>query len=261
MKIKKMDSYKKMGIIILLAAIAGGIIGGVGTIILGFFGGSVAEGMEEALFAIQRIMLPLITIITVLTVVFGEWNLKELRAVGQKVMETEDEECDRWEYEEEKVGAKGAIANVLSQIFGFLAISAGYSLKYMAEGNYQSFLKVCIVFVVCEIYNSFWQVRYVKLIQKIHPEKQGDPSSLKFQKEWLESCDEAEREIIYRSAYTSYMAVSKSIPFFLILAMLGHLFFDTGLMAIVMVALVWLVLTISYLQSCVKLKKGKLVSL
>lgn len=69
-----------------------------------------------------------------------------------------------------------------------------------------------MIFLICYAYDGFWQVRYVKVIQESHPEKQGDPSSRKFRQQWLDSCDEAEKEVIYRSAYTSYSQTSKMIP-------------------------------------------------
>lgn len=40
--------------------------------------------------------------------------------------------------------------------------------------------------------------------------------------------------------------------------MLGHLFFDTGIMAVITAAAIWLIVTVSYLHSCVVLKRAKL---
>lgn len=114
------------------------------------------------------------------------------------------------------------------------------------------------IFLICYIYDGFWQVRFVKNTQRAYPEKKGDPASLNFQQQWLESCDEAEKEVIYQSAYKSYIQVSRCIPILLLITMLGHLFFNTGLMAIVVVAVVWLVATLSYLRSCVRLKGSKI---
>ena len=98
----------------------------------------------------------------------------------------------------------------------------------------------------------------MKQVQKAYPEKKGDPSSGKFRQQWLDSCDEAEKEVIYRSAYKSYLCTNKTIPALLLITMLGHLFFNTGIMAIVTVAFIWLVVAVSYLRTCVKLKGKKI---
>ena len=103
-----------------------------------------------------------------------------------------------------------------------------------------------------------WQVRYIKTEQKIHPEKKGDPSSIKFQEQWLKSCDEAEKEIIYQSAYKVYASLGKCIPVLLLITMLGNLFFNTGMLAILVVAFLWLFVTLTYIRSCVKMQRTKI---
>ncbi|MDO4312115.1 MAG: DUF3169 family protein [Eubacteriales bacterium] len=258
MKTKKMNSYKKLGFIMLVSAVAGGILGMIGAIAIGFGGKSIEHGMAVMLTQLQQIMLPIMVGLTVISVVYGEWNLRKERELCQRVRETEDEECDRWEYLEEKNGAWGMIANVLSQVLCILVLSLGYSAKYIGEGNHKGFLAVCIVFLVCFGYDGFWQMRYIRTVQKAYPEKKGDPASRKFYQEWLNSCDEAEREMIYQSAYKSYIRINKCIPILLVVAMLGHLYFNTGLMAIIMVSVIWLIVMVSYLRSCVKMKGARL---
>lgn len=258
MKMKKMNSYKKLGLVMLGAAIVGGVMGLLGAIILGPRMGHVEGGLTLVLTAAQRMMLPLLVVILAATVLYGEMNLRMQRAIGRKLQESEDEECDQWEYAEEKNSARGMIVNILSQVLCVLVLSVGYSMEYIESGNAENMLVSCIVFLVCFGYDGFWQVRFVKLTQKIHPEKKGDPATRKFQQEWLESCDEAEKEIIYQSAYKSYIQTNKCIPILLVVVMIGHLLFHTGLMAIVIVAVIWLLVTVSYLRSCVKLKREKI---
>ena len=140
-----------------------------------------------------------------------------------------------------------------------LVLSAGYSTSYIGGDNHRiSYMAVCLIFLACYAYDGFWQVRYIKVIQAAYPEKQADPTSLKFQKLWLESCDEAEKEMIYQSAYKSYIRVGQCVPVLLLVTMLGQLFFNTGVMAILVVAVIWLVATVTYVRSCVKLRAEKL---
>lgn len=256
--VKKINSYKRMGIFMLLSAICGGALGLLGAIIMANGGMSMVKGsVSFVLTGIQQTMVPVLVFITLVSIVYGELNLKRQRMTGSKILETEDEECDRWEYEEEKTGAYGMVANIVSQVLCILVLSAGFSIQYI-NGNTERMLAACVIFLVCYIYDGFWQIRYVKLVQKAHPEKKGEVSSRKFQQQWLDSCDEAEKEVIYRSAYKSYICTGKTIPMLLLITMLGHLFFGTGIMAIITVALIWLVVTVPYLSSCVKLKGKKI---
>ena len=157
------------------------------------------------------------------------------------------------------IGRAAAQTYIISQTLCIVFLSLGYSSNYLsssdaARGN---FLYACIIFIICMLYDSFWQVRYIKLIQKAYPERKGDPASKKFQEQWLESCDEAEREVIYRSAYRTYITLGKLIRVLLLVTMLSNLFFNTGMLAVFIVAVIWLVSTLSYTRSCVALKEEK----
>ena len=143
-------------------------------------------------------------------------------------------------------------------IITIATIILGERSNYITDGNHQNMLAACLVFLGCYAYNGFYQTRYIKTVQAIHPDQKGDPSSRKFRQQWLDSCDEAQKELIYQSAYKTYSAINTWIPILLVFTMLGHLFFDTGIMAIVVVAVIWIVVTGSYLHSCVNMKGAKL---
>lgn len=101
-------------------------------------------------------------------------------------------------------------------------------------------------------------MRYVKVIQSSRPEfSNADPSSMKFQEQWMKSCDEAEKEMIYHSSYRTYLFLSKVIPILLVAAMLSNLLFDTGMLAIVLLAVLWIMTSMYYTRSCVNMRKKR----
>ena len=108
--------------------------------------------------------------------------------------------------------------------------------------------------LLCFFYSGMAQARYIKLLQKVHPEKKGDVTSKDFHKQWLESCDEAEKEAVYQSSYSTYIFSGKLIGILLVVTMITHLFFNTGVFAIVVVGVIYLCITVKYCVSCVKLK-------
>ena len=89
-------------------------------------------------------------------------------------------------------------------------------------------------------------------------DKKGDPTSLKFPKQWLESCDEAEKECIYQASYKGYQTVMKWAPILTFVALILHMFFDTGILAIVMTSVIWLVTSVTYCRACLQNKGEKL---
>lgn len=258
-KRKTGNSYLRFAWIILIAGAAGAVLGFGLMYFLRKSDGGI-ENVFQALYrGIQAYSLPILIVITVLAVILGEMYLYKLRSICKKITCAEDEECDLLEYQEEKVGAVGLNISIIVMVCSFIFLSFGYSTDYIksSDSARSGFLFTCIAFCICGIYEGFWQVRYVKTIQIAHPYMKGDPSDRNFQKKWMESCDEAEREMIYRSSYKTYMTLNKCIPVLLVVTMLSHLFFQTGIMAVIAVAAIWLLVSLTYTGSCVSTKRKK----
>ncbi len=259
MKTGKSNSYVKIGLYLLGGALVGGVLGAGAYMFLDNWGQGL-EGTASQLYSgLQALILPVLAVLLVLSVLAGEITCGKLKKIETQLPDAEDEESDRLEYEEEKWGALSMNLNVLSQVLCIIILAAGYSSNYLAssEAARGGFLYACIVFILCMVYDSIWQIRSVKLVQLGHPEKKADPSARNFQKKWLESCDEAEREVIYRSSYKAYIMIGRLVPVLLVLTMLANLFFNTGMLAVVMVAVIWLAVTLTYTRSCVALKEEK----
>lgn len=244
----------------LLKMLAGAVVGGVLGGFFGFFHYAQSQGIGKGiagqwLTSVQHIIFPGLIIIAILSIVLQEVYYARLKKVCEKLTEADDEEFDKLDYEEERLGAILQEINVLSQVLSIVLLSFGYSFEYFTD---MIALGSCLVFIVFFFYAGIMQARYIKLLQRVHPEKRGDVSSLNFQQQWLESCDEAEKEVIYQSAYKAYIFTSKSVGVLLVLTMVAHLLFNTGILAIIVVGIIYLMLTLVYCKSCVDLKKKKL---
>lgn len=254
----KVNSYLRGVKIIAIACVIGSVIGG-GTGMLRFvlLSRGIILNSAWALQQIRSMLIPILGVIFAVTVLLEEICMRKLKGICVCQPAADDEECDRLEYEEEKVGAFATNLSVLSQVLSIFFLTFGYSMKYIeVENHAYSFLVACVIFIAIYVYLYFWQIRYVKLLQKTHPEKKGDPSSPKFQEQWLDSCDEAEKEVIYRSAYKAYMTVNRTIPVILILVMLANLYFDTGMLAVIVLAVIWMLAQFTYTGSCLRMKKS-----
>jgi len=258
---KKMNTYLKYGLILLACALVGGVLGFISV---------AAEGPLEALRMLAgnfseilcKYLFVEFVVLLLIEIVVGEKCMRKMKEHSKALEAAEDEDADHIEYEMEKDSAWGVgVLNVIA-FLSMVLLATGYSMEYIKsvvnvkEGL--GFLGACVLFIVIYTYNGIWGVRQVKLQQKLDPTKKGDPTSTKFTEEWVESCDEAEKEVIYRSAYKSYIALSKWIPILMVVTMLSHLVWNTGVMAIVVVGIVWTVQNVSYLKSCVELRKQKL---
>ena len=62
-------------------------------------------------------------------------------------------------------------------------------------------------------------------------------------RDWLESCDEAERLGIYKASYKSFQVMNSLCPVMEAAALLGKIMFDTGNFPIILVTFLWAVQT------------------
>lgn len=256
---KKMNSYLKF-FLILLACTIGGAVLGAASMMFGW-DALIEEGGSalNAVGILQKCQAPVYILVLIASVGSGELILHKIKAMGRQMSQADDEECDVLEYQIERIGSIGVILSNVFLIGCMMLLSIVYSESYfesLSKGELKVLLLGMIVFIAECIYEGVWQVHYVKIIQEIWPEKKGDPSSAKFQKQWLESCDEAEKEMIYQSSYTTYIKMGKVMPMLACIGMFCHLIWDTGAMAVVLVCAAWLFMVVTYCRSCVK-KKGQ----
>lgn len=252
-KKKKMNSYVKIGLVSLGFALLGAAIGFcIAFFDVEHFGGGVGSFIING---VRNMLLPLLALIFAVSVLMGEMLLRKLKALGEKLSVAENEEGDELEYQMEFMGGVSVASNNLFQIIDILVISTGYSLAYISGLDKKGafiYMISCVIFIANSIYCSYQQLRYVKTVQKAFPEKKGDPSSRKFQEEWLKSCDEAERELIYQSAYKCHIRTMKVLPILAVLSMITHLIWNTGIMAVIMVCIIWALASVSYCRECIK---------
>ncbi len=255
---KKMNTYLKFGLKMTAFAIGGGIVGFCSVY---FKIGSLGSVFKTAADAVRAHLLEIQAFFLIASVLIGEPVLYQLRTMGRALADADDEEGDRLEYKMEWLGSVGTVSSIAGMVLAMVFLSTGYSMDYIESLSASEDSVLCLIFVLfildC-IYNGFWQVRYVKTLQKIYPRQNADIASMKFQEQWLENCDEAEREMIYQASYKSRLALHKLVSFLSAAAMLCHLFWNTGIMAVVMVGIIWIALTVTYCHACVKKKGSKL---
>ena len=252
----KTTSLSKLTLKMTAGAIVGAILGASAAVLLSINNGnSFNQATQKLISGIQNMIFPGLLLITVLSIILQEIYYSRLKNIRNSLADADDEEFDELDYKEEKTGAMLMTSNLLSYIGGIVLLAFGYSMDYL---HHSIALGACLTFLICVFYDVIMQARYIKLLQRTHPEKKGDVSSMKFQQQWLESCDEAEKEVIYQSAYKAFSFTSKCLSFLLLLTMLSHLFFHTGVLAILVVGITQIILALTYNRSCVKLKEVKL---
>jgi hypothetical protein len=116
------------------------------------------------------------------------------------------------------------LANVL---FGFAATGSNDLLMYSV-----------VVFLAFIGVSVFVEVSLINLYKNIDETKSGDPMSMKFHKDWLKSCDEAEQLLVYKAGYKTFRFMQTFLMIFMGPLIVIKISFDTSNSAIITVGLI-----------------------
>lgn len=238
---------------LLLVSAAIGFCMGMGSEFIAGGTAKIGELLNRGLTEIAPYLsLALNTLLLALTALLLFWGRKSFRAWDGE----NEEEMERMEG---RLGIGLIAANVdmilsyfffgadISRMFG--DIEQGKGMLRLALGM-GAFVYSMVVVIVC-------QSRLVNLEKEMNPEKQGSIYDVKFQKVWLESCDEFERQVIYRCAYRAYRVTGYVCLGLWLLCTFGIMWWDFGILPLLMVSILWMVLTLSYSIENMRLAKRK----
>lgn len=238
--------------ILIVAAIIGAVIGVVSALadempLLQFGAGlqdTIAAGSPFFLIGFNTVVL-IVTIYIIVTArkSFQAWDGEDeayVDAIEQKV-------------------SIGLTIGSIDLILSFFLFGAGFygGIKGMNRGSMEWFPYMLNVAGLCYslFVNVIGQNRMVNLVKEINPEKRGSVYDTKFKKVWLDSCDEAEQQMIYKAAYKSYAVLQTMYPFLWLLCVFGIFWWDFNLIPLLMVSIIWMVQVVVYSVESMRLSK------
>ena len=101
------------------------------------------------------------------------------------------------------------------------------------------------------------EITYIRLVKNIYPKRKGDPLSIKFSEQWIDSCDELERRITYITSYKTLNALRYVILGLFVLFMLLGITFPIGVLPQLVLAAIWLFINVYTLVVSRKLSNGE----
>lgn len=144
-------------------------------------------------------------------------------------------------------------------ILSFFLIAASYSVGFSAIESKATALPVLAgiaSFFAVMIEAVLIQQKCVDAVKIMNPEKTASVYDTKFQKKWLDSCDEAERIMIGKCSYKAYAATNIVCLILSVVLAIFALVFETGFLPSLAVCLIWLVNQSAYLKEAMKYSKA-----
>ena len=247
----KSNSYLKMICWMIGGVVIGAFIG-IGSMFFGKRADEMFRYMTEYIREQGIFLLITVAVIMLFLVVCCYKKSEKILHASEKNKDDEaqdefDKQFDFWG----NIGLTGSsvIIYIAMAIFAFQIYDDVKHLKTM--------LVSCGIFLFVVVGCIFYQIAVVKQIKRKEPLKQGDASDRNFEKVWLNSCDEGERQMIFEAGYKTFQMARLFLLAATLIAILGGEFFHGGLTAVVLLTACNVAMTVTYAYFSAKLGEGK----
>lgn len=160
------------------------------------------------------------------------------KRVYDKIDEMSDDEYDvKVKIAEKKIDMALTI-NSIFMILNFMVLGTTFD---KASDN---FILVLIIFVINIIAMSLFEIYVIRFMQRLDTRLKGDPTSFKFSKEFINSCDEAEKIKIYKSGYHAFQTSKSTSLGFIVITIISNMVLDTGSLPIV-ISCIWMLANVA----------------
>ena len=228
---------------VLLFALLGGI-GGFFVTLAGFSGlaGWMAAGLEGILGAVVPWGIPVSSLI--------------LLGIGLGLYCSAKSRYNRWDGEEEQTAED--IEVTLSYVLLLTALATTLDFFFLSAAFLSDVPMVTtVLFLVSIVLIVLLQQKAIDLTRRMNPEKQGSVYDVKFQKKWMDSCDEAERAQMGQAAYQAFRVATVTCLVLWVVFTVLNFSFDIGLLPSLAVLVIFGVLQVTYCLTCIKLSRSK----
>lgn len=223
---------KRFAVILLCSALIGMVCG---VVIALMRENSMASSLSEVLSQAGMMVAPYISLVYV--IVMLPVLLFTCRKVRAKMEEWDGEN------EEEYKEMDTMLGNVLYALsIGTVVIYFFFAIGFRGLTERQFLTDICYLggFIAAVAVIIIGQKMVINMVKELNPEKKGSVYDTKFVKKWEESCDEAERLLIYKSAYKTYTKMNTLFVGLWLFCILANEVFSFGFMPVTMVSLIWL---------------------
>ncbi len=182
------------------------------------------------------------------------WILLAKHRKELKAWDGEDEEV--YERIDKKLSIGMSVSGTM-MIFDMLTYGIGFYGAF-SEGTPLTVLLLIdlVMFLGSTFCIVFYQKALVNLLKEYNPEKQGSVFDMKFNKKWLASCDEAEKQRVGEASYATYAFMNIVYEFVSLVLMVAGFTFPIGVLPLTIVCLLWMTQMICYSIKARMLTKG-----
>lgn len=233
------------------------------SLVLGFFAGmfsSIIKNLDikpdrEMIFSFLNTLVPIIYCVFTVALIAACMIIYAVNRKQAKAWDGEDEDViDRIEARQNIPMVLSSILMVVGMFFFSLCV---YIDSNDVNKNKYSFIFFTLVFILNLAGSIIIQSFVINLEKELNPEKKGNVFDFNFLKKWEKSSDEGEKLIQYKSGYKAYLYTNFVCMVLWLVTSIGVMMFDTGILAVACVCIIWLFMSLVYAAEVSKLEKRK----
>lgn len=257
-EIKKEDkkAFKGYATLTVVCGIIGGILGAMS----GYLKEILGESIPNLLMSIFEVITPFASIVISIVVII----------VSTIVYNKSRKEYDLWSQTSEDDDVIDKIEERLSYVLLFASVNVILGLFFFGIGgallvfdkinegfNIINSLCLLVGLILCTTSSISIQKKIINLEKEMNPLLKGSVYDIKFSEKWLDSCDEAIKLGIFKSAYKAHKSVTVTCLILWLFCFIGYTLWDFGVMPMVITVIILLVQTVSYCMESIKQSKVK----
>ena len=146
-----------------------------------------------------------------------------------------------------------------SLIISYFLIAASYAggiTMFENAKNMIGFDVAIVAFLAIMAEGVIIQQKSVDCVKVMNPEKTASVYDMKFQKKWLDTCDEAEKIIVGKCAFKAFNVTNSVCSILAIILAISALMFGIGFFPSFLVCLIWIINVSIYCKECLKYSKS-----
>lgn len=232
---KKYKKEKKGYLEFIMIILVSGLMGGVGTMIIGKHGGDV-EKLGSILEAfIGKGAFWLIVLMSILGSIANTYMVLTVRKKFREWDGEDDETAEQIERYNNR--CQGIISCCATMTMVLSGVNIVYGL-HRSESK-ASLAVIPTLFVGYCLWSAFSEHILVEQTKKMNPEKKGNALSLHFNRDWDKSCDEQEKARMYGAAYVVYRKSNWLYAGIYIVLLMCSVAVDIGVLPFLMLGIIW----------------------
>lgn len=236
----KKENAKALKILLLICVLSG-LVGGILGVASAFVEGTdMVKNIRIITKNVLQAMIPWGIPMAILGLQFPAFVF--LKKAGNKFK--------MWDGEDEDTAER--IDKDIHKVLLFVDLSLPLCIFFMSCASEKMTGVIIAEFIISMIIAMIIQQKSVDLLRMMNPEKKGSVYDFKFQKKWLDSCDEAEHKKIGEASYKSYKVTQMSCIILWLLLLFMDKIFHTGILPIFIVLLIFSISTVSYMIEAMK---------